>query len=60
MIVDSSGEDDEVFQVEDSEPEPEKWPDAEKLPDDVFLKMKAGDRFDLNMVCYGGAPADRI
>ena len=44
MIVDSSGEDDEVLEVADSEPEPEKLPldDGEPLPDDIFLKMKAG------------------
>ncbi|CAE7232352.1 unnamed protein product, partial [Symbiodinium sp. KB8] len=34
--------DDEVLEVADSEPEPEKLPldDGEPLPDDIFLKMK--------------------
>ncbi|CAE6928990.1 unnamed protein product [Symbiodinium sp. CCMP2456] len=46
MIVDSSGEEEEleVLRVEDSEPEPESWPEAEKLPDDVFVKMKDRQR----------------
>ncbi|CAE7035023.1 unnamed protein product [Symbiodinium sp. CCMP2592] len=46
LIVDSSGDEDEppVEEIQDSEPEPEKWPEPEKLPDDAFVNLKDRER----------------